>query len=298
MPAREIKMKIDGEKIMPPLQFKTLTIPLASEVLNVNLSKPLADDEFKKIDARFSERSVLIFRDQKITPDQHVAFSRRFGDLEVHVLKQYLLADYPEILVISNVVENGKPVGIADAGQQWHTDLSYVEIPSRCSILYAQRVPERDGDRTYGDTCFVSTSAAYDALDTDTKLYLGTLNARHSYLKRPHVRKKLTEEQIKAVPDVIHPVIRTHPVTGKKCIYVNESFTTEIIGLGKKESDALIEKLCEHCQSEQFMYRHKWEAGDVLMWDNCSTQHLAVADYGLHQHRLMHRTTVTGTAVF
>lgn len=280
------------------MQFQELAISLASEVKNVDLSTPLSEDDFKAIDNLFNERSVLVFRDQAISPEQHIAFSRRFGDLEIHVLKQYLLANNPEILVISNIMDGEKPIGIGDAGQQWHTDLSYVEKPSRCSILYAKKIPSRDGERTFGDTCFVSTYAAYEALDPEAKKYLGILKARHSYLKRPHVRQKLSEEQIKQVPEVIHPVIRTHPVTGRKCIYVNDSFTTEIIGLNKKESDELILKLCTHCQSEQFMYRHKWQVGDILMWDNCSTQHLAVADYGPAQHRLMHRTTVKGTAVF
>ncbi|WP_304797157.1 TauD/TfdA family dioxygenase [Lacisediminimonas sp.] len=278
--------------------FKQLAVPLASEVVDVDLSRSLDDDSFKAIDEAFNDRGVLVFRGQQITPEQHIRFSRRFGELEIHVLKQYLLADAPEILVISNMMKDGKPVGIADAGQQWHTDLSYVEKPSRCSILYAKEIPAPGRDQTYGDTCFVSTEAAYDSLDPDMKAYLGTLQAKHSYLKRPHIRKKLSEEQKQAVPDVIHPVIRTHPVTGRKCVYVNESFTTEIIGLKPDESDALIRQLCALCESERFMYRHKWRVGDILMWDNCSTQHLAVADYGPDQHRLMNRTTVAGPAVF
>ena len=109
---------------------------------------------------------------------------------------------------------------------------------------------------------------------------------------------RLTEDQKKQVPDVTHPVIRTHPVSGKKSIYVNEGFTTQIEGLSADESYRLLKQLFEHCISEKFMYRHKWKAGDMIMWDNCSTQHLAIADYGLHQLRLMHRTTVTGTPVF
>lgn len=277
--------------------FRQLAVPLASEVVDVDLSRALDEDSFKAIDEAFNDRGVLVFRGQDITQAQHVRFSRRFGELEIHHLKQYLLPDSPEILVISNVVENGKPLGIADAGQQWHTDLSYVEKPSRCSILYARKIPAPDPGRTYGDTCFVSTAAAYDSLDPDRQAYLGTLKAKHSYLKRPHIKARLSQEQKNAVPDVIHPVIRTHPVTGRKCVYVNASFTTEIIGLAPEESEALIQQLCALCESERFMYRHQWRVGDILMWDNCSTQHLAVADYGPHQHRLMYRTTVTGPAV-
>jgi len=279
--------------------FKPLAAALGSEVVDIDLSRPVGEADFRAIERTFDERSVLLLRGQDIDPGRHIEFSRRFGDLEIHVLKQFLLPGHPEILVVSNMVENGVQVGIADAGQQWHTDLSYVEKPSRCSLLYARIVPPAEDGRSYGDTCFVSTSAAYDALDPDMQAYLGTLKARHSYyLKRPHALAKLSDEQRRSVPEVVHPVVRTHPATGRKCLYINESFTTEIIGLDKEESDALLQHLCEHCRSERFMYRHRWQAGDLLMWDNCSTQHLAVADYGPHQHRYMHRTTVRGGAVF
>lgn len=287
------------------MQFQNLTEPVGSKVTGVDLSKPMDDGTFATINNTFNDRSVLVLRNQNMTEEQHIAFSRRFGNLEIHVLKQYLLPDHPEILLISNVEKDGKPIGISDAGQYWHTDLSYVAKPSRCSLLYGKVIPESDGERTYGDTCFVSTVAAYEALDQDMKHYLSTLKARHSYNLRYQrmksapgsARAPLTEEQKKQVPDVTHPVIRTHPYTGKKSIYVNEGFTGEIVGLPKDESDALLQQLFEHCRSERFMYRHKWRVGDVLIWDNCATQHLAIADYGAHQHRLMNRTTVEGTPV-
>lgn len=287
------------------IQFHDLADPLASEVKGIDLGQSLDDDTFNKINSMFNERSVLLFRNQHITEKQHIAFSRRFGNLEIHVLQQYLLSGHPEILLISNIEQDGKPIGISDAGQYWHTDLSYVEVPSRCSILYGKTIPNPENDHTYGDTCFVSTVAAYEALSPEMKQRLSTLKARHSYSARYQSMKNatgskrggLTEEQKKKVADVVHPVIRTHPATGKKSIYINEGFTTEIVGLAHAESEALLSQLNKHCQSEQFMYRHKWQAGDILMWDNCSTQHLAIADYGAHQPRLMHRTTITGTAV-
>lgn len=286
--------------------FEHLTASIGAQVNDVDLSRPVDDATFRQIEDTFNQRSVLVFRGQTMNEAQHVAFSRRFGDLEIHVLKQYLLPGHPEILLISNMVEDGRNIGISDAGQYWHTDLSYVEKPSRCSILYGKKVPAPEGERTFGDTCFVSTAAAYDALEPDFQEYLGTLQARHSYMRRYDTvrndgksrREPLTEEQRKQVKEVVHPVIRTHPVTGRKCIYVNEGFTTEIIGLPENESEALLNTLCQHCRSERFMYRHKWQPGDVLMWDNCSTQHLAIPDYGPDQHRLMHRTTVAGSAVF
>lgn len=286
--------------------LKKLTEHLGAQIDGVDLSQPIDETTFAQIENSFNEHSVLIFRKQHISEAQHVAFSRRFGDLEIHVLKQYLLAKMPEILIISNMVEHGRNIGISDAGQYWHTDLSYIEKPSRCSILYGRKIPARRGDRTYGDTCFVSTAAAYDALDSDMQAYLKTLNAKHSYSSRYNSvrndgksrRNALSDEQKKMVQDVIHPVIRTHPLTGRKCIYVNEGFTEQIVGMSKEKSTELLQKLFKHCQSERFMYRHKWQVGDILMWDNCATQHLAIPDYGADQHRLMHRTTVGGSAVF
>lgn len=280
------------------MHFKDLVEHLGAEVMGVDLRHPLQQDELRRIEDRFDERGVLLFRNQMLTEAQHVAFSRALGELEIHLLKQYLLPGHPEIIVISNMEENGKPVGVADAGRQWHTDVSYKEKPSRASLLYARRVPQPQGGRTFGDTVFVNTSAAYDALPTDMQDYLGTLRARHSYVKRAHIRAKVAQDRMHEVPEVTHPVIRTHPATGRKCIYVNEGFTTEIVGLTAKESDGLLQQLWDHCTSEKFQYRHRWQVGDLIMWDNCSTQHLAPGDYGPDQHRLMHRTTLAGTAVF
>ena len=288
------------------IEFKPLSPHIGSEVLNFNLSETLQKEDLKQIDDQFNHRGVLVFRNQNLNERQHIAFSKYFGSLEIHVLKQYLLPENPEILLISNVQKDGINIGVSDAGQYWHTDLSYMTHPSRCSILLSKLIPDPQGEKTFGDTCFISTTAAYEALDEETKKRLQNLKARHSYSARyaklqeggKSTRPPLTEEQKKQVPEVVHPVIRTHPMTGKKSIYVNEGFTTEILDLPTTESKKLLEHLYEHCQSEDFMYRHQWQVGDVLMWDNCSTQHLAIPDYGLEQHRLMHRTTVQGSAVF
>lgn len=290
------------------LQFRKLSDKIGVEAVGVDLSKVSSSSEMKELENAFVDNCVLLFRGQNITEDCHVEFSRHFGDLEIHVLKQYLLPDHQEILRISNVQENGKNIGISDAGQYWHTDLSYTKNPSRCSVLLAKIIPSPEGDRTYGDTCFVNTVAAYEDLDEDTKKRLSKMKAVHSYTDRyermrvanngASQRPPLTEEQKKQVPDVIHPVIRKHPITGKKSIYVNEGFTTRIEGLSADESDRLLKDLFDHCTSEKFMYRHKWKVGDMIMWDNCTTQHLAIADYGVHQPRLMHRTTVSGGPVF
>ncbi len=288
------------------IQYKKLTENIGSEVLGVNLAEPISHADMLNIEHEFNNRAILLFRNQDISEAQHIKFSKHFGDLEIHVLKQYLLPDNPEILRISNIQENKVNIGISDAGQYWHTDLSYTKNPSRCSILKAKVIPERYGDTTYGDTCFINTASAYEALDEQTKQRMIGLKAVHSYIGRHDKmrlaansqRQPLTEEQRKQVPEVIHPVVRTHPITGRKSIYVNEGFTSRIVDMEPEESEQFLQELYTHCTSDAFKYRHKWRVGDIMMWDNCSTQHLAIADYGPDQLRFMHRTTVAGSVVF
>lgn len=288
-----------------PISVYRADAPLGAEIRGVDLSRPVSDDEFAAIDDAFVTHGVVVFREQTLTEDQHIAFSRRFGELEIHVLKQYLHPRYPEILIISNVEENGRRIGVADAGRYWHTDLSYVREPSRCSLLYAREVPIAEDGRVLGATLFASTAAAYDALPDATKKRIAGLRAVHRYgdrydrmQKSGGVRDALSDEQRQQTPDVIHPVVRTHPVTGRKCLYVNEGFTVSLLGLPEDEGRDLLADLCAHAHKPEFTYRHEWRKGDLLMWDNCQTQHLAVGDYALPQRRLMHRTTVRGAAPF
>lgn len=278
--------------------------PIGAEIAGVDLSMRVDGAAFAEIERAFAEHSVILFPDQKITEEQHIAFSKRFGELEVHVGTRYLHPKYPEIRVNSNIVENGRPIGATDAGRYWHTDLSYAARPSKCSLLYALEVPEKDG-KPLGDTLFVSTIAGYDALPDDMKTKIEGLKAVHSYSYRYYKltdagaqRPALTEEQKSKAPDVVHPVVRTHELTGKKCIFVNEGFTVSIVGMPEGESQALLRKLLDHCTRPEFMYRHRWRVGDLLMWDNCATQHYAVADYALPLRRRMHRTTVAGTVPY
>jgi taurine dioxygenase len=288
------------------LQFRNLSENIGSEVIGINLAGPISKDDMQMIEQEFNNRAVLLFRNQDVSEEQHINFSKYFGELEIHVLKQYLLPENPEILRISNIQENKVNVGISDAGQYWHTDLSYMKSPSRCSILNAKVIPERKGEISYGDTCFINTASAYDALDAETKQRIKNLKSVHSYADRHErmrlaansQRQPLTADQLKKVPEVIHPVVRTHPITGRKSIYVNEGFTTRIVDMDPAEGNNLLQELYSHCTSDVFKYRHKWMVGDIIMWDNCSTQHLAIADYGSDQLRLMYRTTVMGSEVF
>ncbi len=286
------------------LQVVRIGTHLGAEIRGVDLTKPVDDATFAEIERAFYDQSVIVFRNQHISEEQHIAFSRRFGNLEVHVSgARYLHPQHPEIRINSNIIENGKPIGATDAGQYWHTDLSYMAEPSKCSLLYAVEVPVKDG-KPLGDTQFVSVTAAYDALTPDMKKRLEGLRAVHSYSYRYYKltdagkqRPQLTEEQKARTPDVEHPIVVTHPHTGRKCLFVNEGFTTQIVGMPESESRALLAELFAHVRQPEFLYSHKWAVGDLLMWDNLSTQHFAVADYALPLRRKMQRTTVTGIAL-
>lgn len=291
------------------LSIRPLAPAFGSEIGGVDLAAPLDDASFGRIREAYFERSIIVFHDQRLTPSQQIAFSRRFGELEIHVLKQYLLPGHPEILVISNIVEDGKLIGLADADRVavWHTDTSYRADPSMGSALYGLEIPHDATGQPVGDTLFASTFLAYDALSSAMKQRLEGLRAIHrmtkgydgeAAAKSSANRLKYDESQRREVADQAHPIIRTHPVTGRKCIYVNKLCCTGIVGMPDAESGPLLDEIYAHCTEPQFIYRHRWRVGDLLMWDNCSLQHLAVQDYALPQRRRMHRTTIRGTVPF
>ena len=270
--------------------------------IDFDLSKDFDDRTFRQIEDAFHDNIVVYFRDQKLSNERHIEFSRRFGELEIHVVKKYLLPDYPEILLISNIkTEAGEHIGLADAGFTWHTDVSYVERPSRCSLLYSKEVPVRDG-KVLGDTVFTNTRAAYEALPEAMKRRLAGLKAIHRYSARARIanspRPKLTKQQLDATPDIAHPIVRTHFATGLKALYVTAGECVAIEGMPNDEAVALIGELHDHCLKPEFQYRHKWQVGDLLMWDNAASMHLAICDYQLPERRLMHRTTVVGEVPF
>ena len=232
------------------------------------------------------------------------SFSRRFGELELHVRKDCCRPGYHELFVVSNILENGKPIGSQDAGLFWHSDLCYIQAPSRGSLFYALEVPVDASGRVLGDTKFASSTAAYNALPESTKQKIVGRKAVQSYKKgyyrarNGEVRKALTPEQEARTPDVQHPIVRTHPVNGKKCLFVNEGYTASIVGMEGAEGDALLDELIAHATRPDFVYQHQWRAGDFLLWDNCLVQHQAVHDYKLPLRRHMERTTLTGSVPF
>ncbi len=280
-------------------EIRDLPEVLGAEVLGLDLSRPLSDSDFAYIRQRHAERAVLVFRDQEaLTPEQHIAFSRRFGPLEIHVQHHFHLTGHPEILIVSNVIEDGKPLGLGDAGKYWHSDLSYMALPSLGSLLHSKEWPAEGGD-----TIFVNMVAAYEALPDDVKARIDGLSAEHSYLARNlkqqklngELRPGLTAEQAARVPPVVHPVVRVHPESGKRALFVSEGFTTHIIGLPEDESDALLATLYAHSTDPRFQYRHKWQPHDMVFWDNRQTLHLATG-CPPDLRRTLYRTTVQGDA--
>ena len=267
-----------------------------------DLARDLDEATFREIERAFRDNIVVVFRGQTLSNERHIEFSRRFGELEIHIVRKYLLPGFPEILLISNIRDDrGEHIGLADAGFTWHSDTSYRRRPSRCSLLYAKEVPQRDG-RPLGDTVFANAIAAYEALSESMKKRLAGLRAIHRYSARRRgadsPRPKLTQAQLEETPDIAHPIVRTHPYTGRKSLYVTAGECVGIVGMPEDEAVELIAELDTHCVRPEFLYLHKWQVGDLLMWDNTSSMHLAVCDYALPERRLMYRTTVIGTVPF
>lgn len=265
-----------------------------AEVAGVDLSQILDEQTFARIHDAFLEHSILVFRGQDLSNEQHIAFSRRFGELEIHTAKHWLLPDFPEILVLSNRGEKGtRP--IVNGGAYWHSDITYKANPPLGSLLYALQVPPQGGD-----TLFADMYAAYETLDDETRAQIEDLEAVHRYGDRYRMmasedndRPPLTEAQLAEVPDVVHPVVCTHPETGRRALYVNEGFTIGIVDMPRAEGKALLQRLFSHSVQPAIIYRHRWQVGDLVMWDNRCTMHRAT-EYEVRHTRAMHRTTIQG----
>lgn len=272
-------------------EIRPITSHLGAEVANVDLSQPLGNRAFDAIYEAFARHSVLVFHDQDLTPEQHIAFSRRFGPLMVHVFKEDLLAEYPEIYRLSNVVIDGVRQGRPDAGQYWHSDLTYEERPSLGSVMHALEAPE-----VGGDTMFVSTAHAFAQLSPVMQDMLEGLTAIHEFghaFGRSNTTSiGVAQEALDERPPVVHPVVRVHSGTGRKCLFVNPGFTVRIEGMTDAESDMLLGFLYRHMTRPEWVLRHKWRKGDVVMWDNRALLHSGTGDYDAGTPRHMHRTTI------
>ena len=275
---------------------------LGASIEGVDLAQPISDSDFKQILRALGERGVLCFPKQQLETAEFARFGRMFGELEINVANQFHEPGFPEVMVLSNMTRNGKPIGLGDAGQGWHTDMSYSKEIALANVLYAIKVPARDG-RPLGDTQFRNMHAAYEDLPDEMKSRLKGRTATHDFAKfwdmmraRPgSQRATLTAEQRAKKPPVSQPLFRTHPITGRTVLYCNPGYATRIDGMPEAESAELLEYLFKHQQQEKYFYAHAWAEGDVLMWDNIGTVHNAVADYLPDEPRYMRRVQVMAT---
>jgi taurine dioxygenase len=275
---------------------------LGASIEGMDLAQPIPDSDFKQILRALGEHGVLCFPKQRLETEQFARFGRRFGELEINVANQFHEPGFPEVMVLSNMTENGKPIGLGDAGQGWHTDMSYSKEIALANVLYAIKVPARDG-RPLGDTQFRNMHAAYEDLPEEIKRRLEGCTATHDFAKfwdmmraRPGSRRAaLTAEQRAKKPPVSQPIFRTHPITGRTVLYCNPGYATRIDGMPEAESAELLEYLFKHQQQRKYFYAHAWAEGDVLMWDNIGTVHNAVADYLPDEPRYMRRVQVMAT---
>jgi taurine dioxygenase len=267
---------------------------IGAEIRGVNLAQPLDDATFAAVENAYNTHGVIFFRDQGLTPSQQVAFTRRFGEIEFNIFgERWSVAGNPEIVVISNITEENRPVGVRRAGENWHSDMCYTVRPPRGTMLYAIEIPDLHG-LTLGDTEFASAQAAWEALPDPIRYRIEGRRAVFDFTGRKRAFPP-SQEEIDRNPPVMHPIVRTHPYTGQKCLYIMRDDCTGIEGLERNEAEALITALADHIVKPAFVYRHKWCPGDLLMWDNCTVQHRAIQDYDLPQRRLMHRTTMGGS---
>ncbi|MBU2531674.1 MAG: TauD/TfdA family dioxygenase [Alphaproteobacteria bacterium] len=252
------------------IAVKPLTARIGAEIEGADLTKPLDDQTFKEVHQALKDFGVIFFRDQRLDHESHKAFGRRFGELTVHPAIPGPQG-HPEILPIHT-----DKTSTYIAGERWHSDVSCDEKPPMGSVLYLHTVPEYGGD-----TLFSSMSAAYDALSDRMKTYLEGLTARHDGEPqyRGRYKDKVADDSHMVYPHADHPVVTTHPETGRKCLFVNPIFTVRINGLPRTESDAILRMLFEHCASDDFKVRFRWQPHSVAFWDNRAVQHLAIWDY-------------------
>ncbi|RYE00429.1 MAG: TauD/TfdA family dioxygenase [Sphingomonadales bacterium] len=276
------------------------------EIEGFRIADGLDETGLQAIRDTLLRHSVVVLRDQHLTPRDQLEFTDRLAPVERNPARPAggshapIVEGVPEIVVISNIVEDGRPIGLSDAGVMWHTDMQGQARPELFGTLSAVTIPVRDGV-ALGDTRFTRTAMAYEALDDAMKARLAGLRGIQSYAyyidalhKRGALtRPPMTQAQRDAVVEASHPIVRTHPITGRKLLYVSESYTDRIEGMDADEGRALIDSLSAHLVEEVFQVVHRWREGDLLIWDNCATQHLATFDYGTMPRRL-HRCGTTG----
>jgi taurine dioxygenase len=271
-----------------PFDLTPLSPAIGASVAGLDLAEPMSDETVAALTDALHDRLVLFFADQNLTPEAQRTFAGHFGPLHVHPIYPNV-ADVPEIMVLDTDAKN-----LPD-NDNWHTDVTFIETPPLGAALYARHVPPAGGD-----TLWLSTIAAYEALSEPYRRFLDGLTAVHDFEKSfprdrfaaPEAAKRWEEARAKN-PPVSHPVVRTHPASGRKALFVNYGFTTRINELSRAESDAVLAHLFAHVTRPEFQVRHRWRKNDLALWDNRVTQHYAAVDY-LPERRIMHRATIIG----
>jgi taurine dioxygenase len=275
------------------IAINPLSSVTGAEVLNFDAGGDVSAADMATLRSAWLQYGVLVFRNQQLSPTAQERFSRRFGPLQSHILKQYLLPESPYVLVLSNRVIDGKPVGLEDAGRYWHTDVSYEATPPDGSLLYALEIPP-----TGGDTLFANQYHAYEMMPPQLRARIAHLRARHvfNYAKLQaqagSARVPLTAEQQRQLTGAVHPVVRMHPETKRPALYVNPGFTICIEEMSQTESAALLKELFGYATHHDVIYRHLWKPHDAVLWDNRCLMHHATT-YESHYIRHMHRTTIS-----
>jgi taurine dioxygenase len=265
------------------IEVRKLTPGIGAEIHGVDLSRPLDDRQFKEVHSALLNHLVIFFHDQQLGAEQHKAFGRRFGALHRHPSAPGLIAGHPEIYVIK-----ADETSTWIAGEDWHSDVSCDAEPPMGSILYLTTVPPDGG----GDTLFANMYLAYETLSEPVRKLLDGMTAIHDG-EHVYRGRDVADDRGKAYPRAEHPIFRTHPVTHRKCLFVNRFFTTRIVGLGKNESAAILEMLYRHIETPELCVRFKWRPNSVAFWDNRCVQHRALWDYYPHK-RYGHRVTICG----
>jgi taurine dioxygenase len=275
-----------------------------ARIAGVDLSTPLTQQEYDTVMRAVGEHGIVCFPNQQLESGDLKGFAENFGTLEINVANTFMDKDHPEVMILSNIKENGKPIGLSDAGQDWHTDMSYSRDIAFANVLYGIRIPRRNG-LPLGCTEFANMRAAYDDLPDDVKARIDGLTATHDFNKfwenmrkqKGSTRPPLTPEQRAKKPPVSQPMVMEHPITGWKVLYCNPGYTVKVDGMDPAESDDLLAYLFEHQLQEKYRYKHMWTENDVIMWDNIGTMHNAVADYGPDEPRLIKRCQVMADKV-
>ena len=276
---------------------------LGATIDGLDLSKPLQTAELDGVLKALGKHGVVRFPRQELTGRQLRDFSAQLGDLEINVgSRGYQEPGIPEVMILSNIVENGRPIGLADAGQGWHTDMSYSRMIAFANVLYGIKIPKRNG-RSLGATQFANTQAAYADLPNDVKRTLEGKTVLHDFEKfwemmrreKGSKRPALSDAQRKSKPPVSHPIFLHHPLSANKVLYANPGYAIRINELPPKDSDEMLQYLFRHQLQPKYIYTSQWEEGDVLVWEDIGTIHNAVADYGPNEHRLVKRCQVMAT---